>query len=283
MRHFSIASKAVLFAQLIHYQAVSQNFDDARSIALGSATVAAPSDFAVFSNAAGLAFLPARAQSATASAAMPFLQKDWKKLAAAATFRAGGTGHFALGVSKNGLRDFSENAARLAYGRKFSGALGLGATVDFSSFRSPETEPSTGVSVGIGLLAQASKNVVLGFFAQNPLQTDRFDGTLQPVSMRLGGAFRLGSSASVFSEIEKNLAAPPILKAGIERVFSEKFTARAGVRTQPLRFDFGGRFPVARRVWMDFAAEAHPVLGPTTAVSFLFKSNEKKAASPVKK
>lgn len=244
----------------------------ARSVSMAGISAALEDVWAVANNPAGLAAYSH--YSIATSAEQRFLMKELGYYAIATSIPSG-KGSLGFSTMFSGYRAFIDQKLNLAYGMRFGyHVLGGISLVYVFQKAGGETTPLHQVSYELGTIINLSKKVKLAFAAFNPFQLyykSKTYATL-PSIFKLGLAVEYSPSLLIYSECEKDLDLPPILKIGIEYIFRDIFFLRGGIRIFPASYSFGAGFR-HNRFLLEFSSAYHQYLGftPQGSLQYDFK------------
>jgi hypothetical protein len=241
----------------------------ARSVALSGISATLEDVWAVANNPAGLARY--NHYSVATSAEQRFLMKELGYYAIAATIPAG-RGSLGFFTIFSGYRAFIDQKLNLAYGRRFGDQVFAGISLVYIYQKTgSEAPPLHQVSYELGTIINLSKKVKLAFATFNPFQLyykSESYATL-PSIFKLGLSVEYSPSFIIYTEFEKDLDFPPILKIGLEYILRDVFFIRGGIRIFPASYAFGAGLR-HNRFLLEFSSAYHQYLGFTPQVSLQY-------------
>lgn len=243
----------------------------ARGAALGNASVTFQDIHAALSNQAGLAHI--EEFSVLAYGERRFMGLNQFSFAAALPSSELGT--FGLVVQQLGVADFSEQKVGLAYARKLSKRLALGAQFDYLSLRIPTYGIARLLTFELGLQAEVSERVQLGAHVYSPMRVRIGEERVLPTLLKIGGSYRASGELQVFVELEQDIDFPLRGKVGLEYQPTEVLFLRLGFATSPTLASFGIGLKLGA-LHLDFSSSYHQLLGLTPAFGLRYQLPEKK-------
>ncbi len=260
------------FSTILMAQTGLPSIAGARGAAMGNATVGFQDINSIFANQAGLAHLEQTAF--TAIGENRFQGFGIRSVAAAAAVPVK-TGTFGLALQYFGIEEYNEQKVGLAYARKLSKKLSLGAQIDFLRLQIQDSESINLVTFEAGLQSQISRKLNLGFYLYSPVQITIFGEDTLPTTLKLGGLYRVSKKLRLAMEFEKDLDFPVEFHLGMEYQIIEELALRLGAQTQPSEVSIGFGYLVQQQVQLDVAATYHEILGITPSFSAIYLWNKK--------
>jgi hypothetical protein len=242
----------------------------ARSGSLAGVTTVLQDAWASMNNPAGLAGYDHL--SLATGAEQRFLMAELGHYALAATIPAG-QGCIGIATAFAGYRSFIDQDVTLSYGRVFGEFFQAGAGLVYIFQKSGNGSQSIHqVSYLIGMRVSLSKKLQMAISTFNPFQYYYKSGNYATLSSdyRLGLSYQYSSSFYIYSELEKTLDLPPLIKVGTELNFREVFSCRTGIRGLPFSYSFGGSFRLQHFLF-EFASVYQQDLGFTPQFSIQFE------------
>lgn len=241
----------------------------ARSVSMAGISTVQEDVWAVANNPAGMAGYSHF--SLATSAEQRFLMKELGYYAIAASIPSG-KGSLGFFTMFSGYRSFIDQKLNLAYGRRFGEYVLAGVSLVYI-FQKPgnEAPPLHQVSYQLGTIINLSKKVKLAFASFNPFQfyyKSKSYATL-PSIFKLGLSVEYSPSLFIYTECEKDLDLPPLLKIGVEYIFRDVFFIRGGIRIFPASYSFGAGLRHERFLF-EFSSAYHQYLGFTPQVSLQY-------------
>jgi hypothetical protein len=221
-----------------------------------------------FSNPAGLAHL---AQfSAMAAVENRFLTSEIQHLSAAAVIPAGG-GNFGLTVQYFGFEGFNEQKVGLAYSRRLSEGISLGAQFFYFGNRIPDYGARHLLNFEAGLQAAILPSLHLAARVHNPVRQEITEGEFLPTLFETGLAYTPSEKLLIVLEMEKDIDFPARVKSGLEYRLAEPLRLRIGVASNPVSYGFGIGIELPGNIKIDVASNYHQILGFSPAFSLLYQ------------
>ncbi len=242
----------------------------ARGAGMANASVAFTDIHSIFSNQAGLAYLSQFA--AVAMGEQRFLTNIKSMEAGVALPTNSGT--LGLTVQYFGNSGYSEKKVGLAYGRKLTESLSLGAQIDYLQTTIPEYANNNAFSFELGLHSSVTSNFRVAAHVSHPIQIKLSETENLPTLLKVGCAYLPSKNITLNAEVEKDIDRKLALKTGFEYGFSELLFVRAGVRTEPVQLSFGVGVKTKGGLTADFAASYHPILGITPSVGIVYSKTK---------
>lgn len=237
-----------------------------REGALGMASVALPSVWAVFNNQAGLVWTDG--WNAGLFAENRFLIREICFEGAAISW-AGRPGAFGFALSYYGFRIYNEFKVGIGYSRKFGRWFSAGIQFNYLRVQIAEGYGSRGVvSCEIGLMYRPDGRWTIGMQVCNPIpvKLSGTPGDRLPVFFRLGAGYDVSGKVLILVEGEKDLENPLIIRSGVEVRLARSVYARVGMYTVPFTVTGGFGFSLEKLV-VDVAVKYHMTLGFSPAIS----------------
>jgi hypothetical protein len=246
--------------------ALSQVFmrpiDNAATLALGGAAVAAPDRLHGLANDAQLAF--GQGPAVFAGTALPYTLAGWQAHQFQAVWKPDANSGVGVELQHAGLESYLEQQFRVSYGRRLGEKLLLGAHAQYLRVSAQEYGAAGGVSGGLSILAEPLPRLWFGARLQHPFGVELAELRL-PTRLQLGAAWRSSESLLLLLEADKDLERPAQVKAGIEYAPASVVRIRVGMRSEPTRPTFGAGLRLKNGLALDMGAEWHPTLGMTPA------------------
>ena len=244
----------------------------ARSAGMGYTGVTYTDINSLFTNQAGLAMLEGFA--ATAFAEQRYFLSELQGLSAGAALPTN-SGTFGLSINYFGFEDYNEQRAGLAYGRKLSNKLAMGAQLLVLNTRIPEYGNKTNLTFEAGLLAQLLPQLHLGFHVYSPARIQLVEDEFLPSVFRLGLNYLPSEKLKILAEVEKDIDYPVRSKLGLEYAIVDALKMRVGAATQPVTLSFGLGYQLDNGLSLDIASSYHEVLGFTPAAGVTYAIGKK--------
>ncbi len=237
----------------------------ARGLAMGNASVTFRDINSAFSNQAGLAFLDG--MSFTAFGEQRFLLAEIGSYSAALAYPTN-SGTFGLAINYFGYENFNEQKIGLAYARKLSEGVAIGAQVDYLGTRIPEYGSVGNITFEVGVQADLLENFIVGAHIFSPIRSQLTDDEIDviPTQLNVGIAYLPTEKVRLILELEKDFDYAASFKGGIEYQLVDELSLRAGVGTNPTQNGFGLGIHLGK-LDIDVAAAYHQLLGFTPGAS----------------
>jgi hypothetical protein len=260
---------ALLVVVVTRSPAAENNGRGTRAIGLGNAFVAlSDNPWGLNYNPSGLSRIRSL-QSSIFFVPQQFEMEELRTAAAAVAVPVGGN---TLGASFShfGFDLYRESHLTLGVARGIDWGVGGGIAVNLHRLSFDRYGSAQSMTLDIGLLAEVTERVTLGFSYRNLLgnrigpQEERL-----PQTFSLGAAYVPVKNFTLTAEVEKELRYPVTIKAGAEQMFLEIFAVRAGVSNHPDKFTagFGVRYAMLE---FGYAGYSHAQLGWTHQLEFTF-------------
>ena len=245
-----------------------RQMDNAVALALGGATIAYPGTGAALDNDAVPGF--SERAGIFLSSAIPFGISGLQNAQFQGLTRLSARDGFGLSIEHSGMDVYTEQQFRLVYGRRLGERLLLGGSAAILRVSAPEYGSATAGNFSLGVLAEPIPGLWLGARISNPVQLELAGASL-PSMLRLGAAWKAGSTLILLLETEKDLERKAQVKAGIEYRPVEQLVLRAGIRSDPARLVFGLGYQLKNGLEISSGAEWHTVLGLTPSAMLIWR------------
>ena len=242
----------------------------ARGSAMGQSGLTFTDIQSIFSNQAGLAWLPAWA--ATVSGEQRFLLQEIRSVAAAAAVPTS-SGTFGLQLHYFGFEAYREQKIGLAYARQLLDHFSVGAQFNYLQTRIEEYGSKGVLTFELGLQARVHPSLQLGAHLVSPARVEVAEGEPLPTILRLGFAYLPSEQLQLLAEVEKDLDFPIRFRSGIEYKLLPALALRAGIATAPALATFGIGLRLPKNLQIDLASQYHQILGWTPAFSLSYQPN----------
>lgn len=248
----------------------------ARGAGMANASVTFTDISSAFSNQAGLAYL--EQFTATAFAERRFFLSELQTISAAAALPTQ-SGTFGLTINQFGFEGFNEQKLGVAYARKLSDGLSLGAQVVLLNTSIPEYGNKMNVTFELGVLSQLLPKLQLGVHVYSPVQLELANGENLPTIFKIGIGYLPSEKLTCTAEVEKDIAYTARAKFGIEYKAADQIFIRTGIATNPTTLAFGAGYRLSNGLALDIASAYHQTLGfsPTVGFSYAFNKGKKNA------
>jgi len=209
--------------------------------------------------------------SLATSAEQRFLMKElgYYAFAAAVPSGKGCLGVFAM---FSGYKAYIDQKLSFSYGRRFGEYVFCGTSMVYIFQKAgSENRPIHQVSYELGTIINLSKKVKLAFAAFNPFQLYYKSETYAtlPSIFKIGISAEYSPSLFLFTECEKDMEFPPIVKVGSEYIFRDIFFIRGGIRIFPVSYSFGAGMR-HNGFLFEFSSSFHQYLGFTPLISLQY-------------
>ena len=187
-----------------------------------------------------------------------------------------GSGNFGLKGCFYGFSDYNETQLGLAYARKLSDKIDLGAQFNYNGIKVSGYGNSSAISFELGTILHLTDELHAGFHINNPVG-GKF-GKDQQEKLASVYTFGMGYEASekffVSTEIIKEEEQPVNVNTGIQYKFLPQLLARIGMSTAASTGWMGFGF-FWKSLRLDIAAAYHPQLGITPGLLLLYNFKAK--------
>ncbi len=243
--------------------------ENAKSLALGGASVNFNGIESIFSNQAGMTSI--KNLSVIAHAERRFDINDLS------TFNFGlikstGFGHFGLMISSFGIDAYQEQKIGLAYGRKLFDKLSIGGQFDLLSLNIDQFGSKSVFTFELGLQSQVTKELTVSAHIFSPGNVSITDNDELSSRMRFGLTYKAGDKARIFAEFQKVLEFENDMRFGIEYDIIEALSLRIGTSVNPGSVSGGFSYKVTKNLLIDGGYANNSVLGATPGVSIKYIS-----------
>ncbi len=223
---------------------------------------------ALFSNQAGLAGL--ERTTATAFAEQRFL------LAELGSYSFGfalptSSGTFGLSLNHFGFENYNEQRIGLAYGRRLSEKISIGAQALVLNTQIPEYGSRAVATFELGLQAELLPQLQLGIHTYSPVRVSVVGSEYLPSVLRAGIRYAPSDQLQLLAEVEKDIDYPARAKFGLEYQAAEPLLLRFGAATQPTNVSFGVGYQVLQQMRLDIASSYHEMLGFSPAAGLAWE------------
>jgi len=181
-------------------------------------------------------------------------------------------GSFGLALQYFGFEDYNEQKVGLAYARKLSKRLSIGAQVDYLNLRIPIYGNQGNITFEVGLQGKINERLTLGTHIFSPITISFSENDVVPTIFAIGGLYQASPKLKFTAELEKDFELPVNLKGGLEYRVVDVLSLRVGINTYPVQSSFGiGLY--LKNIRIDVASVFHQVLGVTTGFSVSYDLN----------
>lgn len=171
-------------------------------------------------------------------------------------------GNFGLAAQLSGSETFKENNIGLAYARKLSPKLDIGAQFNYYSYRIPGYSGASAVYFEVSAMMHVSEKLNIGFQASNPTSVAllKAENEKLPSTYKVGLGYDASKDFFLAAEFLKAEGQPIAAIAGFQYNFAKQFFFKAGVNTQTSLL-FAGAGIKLGQLRFDLAGSYHPQLG----------------------
>ena len=186
------------------------------------------------------------------------------------------SGQFGLTARYLGHSAYNEASAGLAYGRKLSALVDIGAQFTYHTQKAAAQGTASAVYAEAAALFHLSKQVHAGLQVSNPtsVRLGKEGGEQLPFMYTAGVGYEVSDRFFVGGELQKRQGAALGVNAGMQYRFDNRLWARTGFRsvTDSYYLALGAGLKFAK---LEAMACVHPQLGITPALQLVFTSKEK--------
>jgi long-subunit fatty acid transport protein len=263
---------STIFSLFLGFSAYTQNgappSAGARGTAMGNASVAFDDLNGGLSNQAALANL--ESIQAGVFAEQRFLIADLNSFSGIFALPTN-SGTFGLAVNYFGFSAYNEQKIGLAYARKFSKKVSVGAQVDYLNTSIEEYGNRGVITFELGMQFELSKELRFGTHIYNPIRTSVNLEENLPTIFKIGGAYTPAENLVVAAEIEQDLDYDTRFKMGVEYGFLDALDLRIGIQSNPTSVTFGLGLNLKENFFLDFASAYHQVLGFSPSIGIIYR------------
>ncbi len=252
----------------------------ARGLAMGDAAATFSDIHSIFSNQAGIAFMEGLGFSVGAE--RRFLTSEINSIIGGFAYPTN-AGTFGLSLNYFGFSGYNEQKIGIAYARKLSKKISIGAQLDYLGYSIPDYGSKSLFTFELGVQAQLIENLTIGAHIFNPIRQEVVPDEKVPTIFRLGAGYSPGKNLTITGEFEKDIDFDMVFKAGVEYFLIDILCLRAGVSTNPLLNSFGLGLKLKNGLMIDLASSYHYDLGFTPAISVSFEMGKKSTSSETTK
>ena len=237
-----------------------------RGLAGASATLEDP--WALYNNVGGLGAL--ENSSAIASYQNRFNVKEFQSVGAAYLHHSA---HVNTGVSFYRFGDdlFNQQRASIAVANSIN-QVSLGVGASFVQYSIEGIGSANTVILEFGGIARITPELKFAGYIHNINQAKLIENEVLPATIKAGIAYQPLDNLQIFSEIEKDLDFPEVLKLGLEYEIITHIWLRSGISTNPGKsaFGLGGKW---KNFQLDYAFNDQSNLGPFNEFSLSYVFN----------
>lgn len=241
--------------------------EGSRSLAMGGAGSMIEGPFAIFNNQAGL--------TNTENLAVILDVQRRFSLADLSVISAGVVkntrfGHFGLMVSNYGFESYNDQKFGLAYAKKLTDILSIGAQINALQIRIENFGSTSKISAELGIMAALTSELRLAAHITNPINIAVTESTDIDSRFRIGLDYSPSNNVSLIGEIDKILDGQITFRAGIQYKLISSLFLRAGYSTTPGTVSFGLSYRLKESLMIDAAYSFHEQLGYTPGISLIW-------------
>ncbi|MFT4760773.1 MAG: long-subunit fatty acid transport protein [Paraglaciecola sp.] len=181
------------------------------------------------------------------------------------------SGTFGLAINYFGFSAYNEQKIGVAYARKFSEKVSVGAQIDYLNTSIEEYGNKGVVTFELGLQFELSKELRFGTHIYNPIRSSVNLEDNLPTIFKIGAAYTPADNLVVAAEIEQDLEYDSRFKMGIEYGFLEALDLRVGIQSNPTSLTFGLGLNIKENFFLDFASAYHQVLGFSPSIGIIYR------------
>ncbi len=188
------------------------------------------------------------------------------------------SGTFAVYGSYFGFDLSNQTQLSLAYGRKITNKLDIGATFHYHQISQAGIYGNaSAITGGVGLLLHLTDKIHAGINAYNPIRAayDKDKEERLPSQYSFGVGYDASDKFFVSVELVKEENQSLNVNAGFQYQFVKQFFIRAGIATQTTNYFVGLGFRL-KDFRLDIATSYHPQLGLSPGLLLLFDFGKKK-------
>jgi len=184
--------------------------------------------------------------------------------------------NFGVTGSYLGSAEMKEMGASIAYGRKLTEAILIGAQFNYYSIGVQGYENASAATFEGGILIKITEQVFGGFHLYNPTgaRLNKSDEHKLPPVYKAGIGYQPSDKFLVSAEIEKMNNEPVSVAAGAQYTFDKVLLARAGFNSATSNFYLGAGV-LFGALKLDVVAAVHAQLGLTPGLQLIYNATEK--------
>ena len=224
------------FSTLIFPQFGFDFAEGAKSISMGRSSVALSGPNSVLANQAGMVYTKDLDIALNASKKYNI---SGLNLFSLGLIKNTGYGTFGIALYQFEFDAYKEQKVGLAYARKLSEGLSIGIQFDYLNLVLPEFDNHSYITSEIGIYSEISPVVHLGGHIYSPFNIVIDNDSQVPTRFRLGPKFIISDDVVAYTEIEKVIDLPAVLKLGISYLLENNFQFLMGVVPTLSEFSFG--------------------------------------------
>lgn len=179
-------------------------------------------------------------------------------------------GSLGLLVSSFGFELFSERKIALAYARKLSRSISLGAQFDWFSTNIENYGARSLFTFEFGMMADVTEDITVSFHLFSPNKLELTPESDIPSRLRIGLRYDVNDKVMVLAEADKQIDSPLSIHSGIQYQIMPALMLNAGFNTNPGIVSFGLAFSIQDKYSVQGAYSYHENLGYTPGVSLQY-------------
>lgn len=180
-------------------------------------------------------------------------------------------GSVGLIVQQVGVESYNQTKIGITYARKLMDNLSVGAQFHTQQYRIDQYGSKSVFNASIGMMMDVNKEITIGLAVHNPFPMDLVGGEELPLTFILGADYRPSEKVTIFTEIEKDVDFPVIIKAGLEYLPVERVALRLGINSEPTSIHFGTGVHISKNIWIDIGLGYNQELGLTPGVGIALR------------
>lgn len=276
MRALLISLLVLLLVENAFGQSASSTIG-ARAAALGNSSSLLTDEWSLLNNIGGLAKVK-DTNAAFSFEAKPALPGSSRMGATFSTpLKIGAVG---VGVFKFGDKFYSEQILTTGFSNQF-GIASLGLKLNYIQYRAEGFGTKSALSISVGGIAEITPQVSVGAYIQNLNQPKLINGERVPTRLAVGLSFKPTEQLLLITEVEKDIAYYPIVKAGMEYCVHKKIFARTGFNLNPEAAFFGIGFK-GWRLKFDYAIQYNNSLNFAQQASACYRIEKIRKTADIK-
>jgi hypothetical protein len=185
------------------------------------------------------------------------------------------SGNFGLNGSYFGGVDFNEVQIGLAYGRRLSNVLAIGAQFNYYNFHIAGYGNASTINFEAGLLMRLSEQLNAGIHINNPTRSGLNKNTDEklPSIYTAGLSYEPSGKVVIMAEMQKIENRAVSINAGLEYIFHKKLSARGGFSSGTSTYFFGAGLSL-QNFKLHAITSIHQHLGLTPGIMLTFNKPE---------
>jgi long-subunit fatty acid transport protein len=258
----------LLFLSYTSYSQLGLNSSEgAKALGMGGSGVALTGAYSIFNNQAGI--LEVENIAVVLDIQRRFSLADLSTVSAG-IIKNTKLGSFGLMLSNYGFESYTDQKIGLAYAKKLTDILSVGAQFNILQLRIDNFGSTTKPNFELGLIAKLSEELNLAAHIINPIGTSVTDNTNVDSRFRLGINYQPSSKVEILAEADKILDGNMTFRAGIQYALISSLYLRSGYSTNSGSFSFGLGYEFSSSFHFDAAYSYHQQLGYTPGISIIW-------------